>query len=70
MKLFERAFGEWIVKNRWLIVIATILILAVTASGVRFLTINNDTRVFFSEDNPQLQALVTSPPQIGSEVKL
>jgi predicted RND superfamily exporter protein len=24
---------------------------------MRFLTINNDTRVFFSEDNPQLQAL-------------
>jgi predicted RND superfamily exporter protein len=27
------------------------------ASGLRFLTINNDTRVMFSEENPQLKAL-------------
>ena len=26
-------------------------------SGARFLTVNNDTRIFFSESNPQLQAL-------------
>ena len=57
MKWFERVFGEWIVEKRWWIIFATILILAAAASGVRFLTINNDTRVFFSEDNPQLQAL-------------
>ncbi len=57
MKWFERAFGEWIVNNRWWVIMAAIMVLAAAASGAQFLTINNDTRVFFSEENPQLQAL-------------
>lgn len=57
MAWFEDVFGQWVVKNRWWIIIATIIILVTAASGIRFLTINNDTRVFFSEENPQLQAL-------------
>ncbi len=57
MSWFEDVFGRWVVKNRWWVIIATILILVTAASGIRFLTINNDTRVFFSEENPQLQAL-------------
>ncbi|MFQ5629905.1 MAG: RND family transporter, partial [bacterium] len=59
MNKFEAAFGEWVVRQRWWVIIATVLIVVVAASGVRFLTINNDTRVFFSEENPQLQALET-----------
>ncbi len=54
---FETVFGKWIVKHRWWIIIATILVVFVASSGMRFLRVNNDTRVFFSEDNPQLQAL-------------
>lgn len=46
---FETAFGPWVIKWRWAIIVATILITVVATSGVRFLTINNDTRVFFSE---------------------
>ena len=57
MTWFEAAFGKWVVKHRWLIIIATIHVVVIASSGMRFLTINNDTRVFFSEDNPQLHAL-------------
>ncbi len=57
MRWFEDVFGKWVIKYRWLIIVATLLIVFVTTSGTRFLTINNDTRVFFSEKNPQLEAL-------------
>lgn len=54
---FEEAFGKWVVQNRWPIIVATILMASFAISGARFLTITNDTRVFFSKENPQLQAL-------------
>lgn len=54
---FEAAFGKWVVKYRWWLIIATILAVFAAASGTHRLTSNNDTRVFFSEENPQLQAL-------------
>jgi predicted RND superfamily exporter protein len=57
MTWFETVFGKWVVKYRWWIIIATILVVFIASSGMRFLTVNNDTRVFFSEENPQLQAL-------------
>ncbi len=57
MNAFERGLGNFVVKWRWFFIVATILIVAVAASGVRFLTFNKDSRVFFSEENPQLQAL-------------
>ena len=57
MTWLEDVFGKWIVKRRWWIIIATIIIAAAAASGARFLSFNNDNRVFFSKDNPQLQAL-------------
>ena len=57
MNRFEARLGKWVVRRRWWIIIATILAVSVAASGMRFLTVTNDTRVFFSEQNPQLQAL-------------
>ena len=57
MDRFETGFGKWVVKYRWLIIVATILVAFGTGYGMRFLTFNNDSRVFFSEQNPQLQAL-------------
>jgi hypothetical protein len=41
MTWFEIVFGKWVVKHRWWIIIATILIVLTTASGMRFLTVNN-----------------------------
>ncbi len=56
-KKFEERFGEWVVRYRWWSIVTTLLVVFGAASGMRFLTFNNDTRVFFSEENPQLQAL-------------
>lgn len=58
-QILEKDFGHWIVRNRWWILTATFLVVVVSGSGVRFLTVNNDSRVFFSEKNPQLRALET-----------
>jgi predicted RND superfamily exporter protein len=57
MGKFERIFGYFVVKQRWWIIVATVIVVMATASGARFLTFSNDTRDFFSEKNPQLQAL-------------
>ncbi|UCG56413.1 MAG: MMPL family transporter [Phycisphaerales bacterium] len=56
---FEAAFGHAVVRYRWLVIVTTMLIVAVASSGMRFLTVTNDTRVFFSKKNPQLEALQT-----------
>ena len=56
-KKFEETFGEWVIKHRWWIIIATILAVVGIGAGMRLLTFNNDNRVFFSEKNPQLKAL-------------
>ena len=60
MTWFETVFGKWVVTYRWWIIVATLPIVFMVSSGMRFLTVNNDTRVFFSKDNPQLQALEAS----------
>ncbi len=57
MEWFEDYFGKWVVNKRWWIIAATIIIAAAAASGVRFMSFTNDNRIFFSGDNPQLQAL-------------
>jgi predicted RND superfamily exporter protein len=57
MSWFEAAFGRWVVRYRWWLIPVTIGVVMGAASGARFLSFNNDTRVFFSEENPQLQAL-------------
>ena len=45
-----------VLHRRWLVVVlATLVMLAITA-GARFITVTNDYRVLFSEDNPQLAA--------------
>ena len=57
MNHFEIAFSNWVIKYRWWLISATLLAVLLSASGMRFLTFENDLRVFFSEENPQLQAL-------------
>ena len=51
-----KAYAEWLVRWRYFILIATLVVVAVVGSGVRFITLDTDYRVFFSEDNPQLKA--------------
>jgi len=56
MKMFEQYFGQWVVKKRWAILLATALLSASAIYGAQFLSFENNNRIFFSEDNPQLKA--------------
>ena len=49
-------YTDAILRYRWLVVVlATLVMLAITA-GARFITVTNDYRILFGEDNPQLLA--------------
>ena len=50
------AFGTWVMRWRWPVIIATLLIVFAAGSGATKLTFRDDYRVFFSEENPQLTA--------------
>ncbi len=52
-----RAYGRFIVRWRWLVIICSVLAIVGLTAGLGHLGYNADSRVFFSEDNPQLQAL-------------
>jgi predicted RND superfamily exporter protein len=56
MNWLETEFGSWVVRNRWWLIVATLLMALGAASGAGRLEFNNDTRVFFSQRNPQLKA--------------
>ena len=47
---------NFIFRFRYLVMLATLLIVGVIASGASRLSLNTDYRVFFGEDNPDLQA--------------
>ncbi|MEO5367593.1 MAG: efflux RND transporter permease subunit [Magnetococcus sp. WYHC-3] len=50
------SYSRWILRWRWLVILLTLLMVAASASGARFLKFETDYRVFFSADNPQLLA--------------
>jgi predicted RND superfamily exporter protein len=54
---YLETYSKWIIKYRWWIVVSTTIVVIIIGSGLQFLTFSNDLRVFFSEENPQLQAL-------------
>ena len=45
-----------ILHRRWLVVVLATLGMLVMTSGARFITVSNDYRILFGEDNPQLLA--------------
>lgn len=45
-----------IVRRRWWIIAACVLSVFAAGSGIRFIEFSNNYRVFFSQENPQLQA--------------
>jgi len=51
-----KAYAEWLVRWRYLILVTTLVLVAAAASGLQFISFKTDYRVFFSEDNPQLKA--------------
>ncbi len=56
MKDFEENYGKWILRYRWLVIIACVFAVLMAASGGQYLSFTNNYRVFFSEENPQLKA--------------
>ena len=50
------AFGAWVVRRRWAVLLGTVAFALASGFGARTLAFNNDYRVFFSDENPELQA--------------
>jgi predicted RND superfamily exporter protein len=50
------SFAQWVIRWRWLLIIATLVLVGAAGKGMQRLTITTDYRVFFSEENPQLLA--------------
>ncbi|MBE9529033.1 MAG: MMPL family transporter [Proteobacteria bacterium] len=50
-------YAEAVIRLRWLILLFTVAVVVVAGAGMGKLGFNNDDRVFFSSDNPQLLAL-------------
>ena len=57
MTWIEDQLGRWVVGHRWAVISVATPIIAVAAMGISRITISNDTRVFFAEQNPDYQAL-------------
>ena len=56
MRHFEARFGEWVIAARWPIIVVTLILVAVAASGALFLKFSVDYRMFFTRDNPEFLA--------------
>jgi len=50
------SYAHWVIKYRWIAIIATLIVVGIAGSGARFIQFDNDYRVFFGEENPQLLA--------------
>ncbi|MEM6815626.1 MAG: MMPL family transporter [Bacteroidota bacterium] len=48
--------ARWIIERRWLVLIGTFFLTFALGYGFQFLGFNSDSKVFFSKENPQLQA--------------
>jgi len=50
------AYASWLMRWRWFVIAATLVVVGIFASGMRFLEFTTDYRVFFSAENPQMLA--------------
>ncbi len=55
-KNWSLRYADWLIRRRWLVLMTTLILGLLAASGARFLAFNNDYRVFFSEENPHMQS--------------
>ncbi len=54
MKRLEEAFGKWVLRFRWAIILSSLVFTALVATGGKNLYLSTNYRVYFSEDNPEL----------------
>lgn len=48
--------ADFVIRWRWLVLLATIVVVGIAASGMRHLEFSNNYRVFFGPENPDLMA--------------
>jgi predicted RND superfamily exporter protein len=48
------ALGDFVIRRRWFVILATVIAVAAAAAGGRHLEFANNYRVFFGADNPEL----------------
>ena len=53
------AYAKWVIRWRWLLIVASVVLVLGTAFGAQFLGFSTSYRVFFSDTNPQLSAFET-----------
>ena len=56
MRDIETRLGGWVIAARWWVIAVSLGLVAIAASGARFIEFSSDYRVYFNEDNPQLLA--------------
>lgn len=57
MTPFSTMLTTRVLNHRWLVITLSVTLFLLCSAGLARLTIDSDLRVFFSEDNPQLQQL-------------
>lgn len=50
-------YGYFIARHRWLVIFVSIIVFFVTAAGAPRIVLDDNYKIFFSEDNPHLLAL-------------
>ncbi len=56
---FGQRLAEWVVRNKWGILAASVVLVGLTGWGMKNLAQTNDYRVWFSKDSPELKAFET-----------
>ena len=62
---FESQLGGWVIRWRWPVIAASLVLAAVATGGTLFLEFSADHRVYFSKNNPQLLAYETMEDTYG-----
>ncbi len=67
---FAMRFGERVIAWRWPIILASLVLVALAASGIARLEFSANYRIFFDEDNPQLLDLEALEKTYGKNENL
>ena len=49
-------FGDWVIRNKWIVLALSLVVALAAGAGGQRLAFDNDYRIFFSDENPQLEA--------------